>query len=194
MDEFKPFLIFAAVIFCILTVQVYNKFVKYRNMIEEGWSIIDVALKRRANLIPKLIAAVKGYQAHEASVLENVTQQRVDAQTPSTSQGDANENRASVTASESQVSKSLGNLLAVAESNPELKANTNFLELQEALNQVEKEIANARNQFNQRIRLMNTLVEQFPSNVIAKLFNFKRDNYFQVELATERDVPATPWD
>ena len=190
MEDFNPFALFITAFVVIWSVQVYNKFIKYRNMIEEGWSIIDVALKRRANLIPKLVAAVKGYQAHEASVLEKITQQRIDGQ----SLGSSNADRAPVTSSESEVSQSLGNLLAVAESNPDLKANTTFLELQDALNQVEKEIANARNRFNQRIRMMNTLVEQFPSNIIAKIFGFRRDRYFQVELATERDIPSTPWD
>jgi LemA protein len=159
-------------------------------MIEEGWSIIDVALKRRANLIPKLISAVKGYQAHESSVLESVTEQRVNGKSSKTN----NANRELVTQAESKITHSLGDLLAVAESNPDLKANTTFIELQETLNQVEQEIASSRNKFNQRIRMMNTLVEQFPSNIIAKLFTFKRDNYFKIELATERDIPDTPWD
>ncbi len=155
-------------------------------MIEEGWSIIDVALKRRANLIPKLISAVQGYVKHEAKVLEDITAQRVEAIT-----GD---NRDSVSETETQISKSLGSLLGVAESNPDLKASTNFLELQAALNEVEAEIAGSRNKFNARIRMMNTLVEQFPSNIIANIFNFRRNDYFEITLATERDIPNTPWD
>ena len=101
---------------------------------------------------------------------------------------------ATASVSETELSRSLGNLLAVAESNPDLKASSNFIDLQSALNQVEQEIAAARNKFNARIRAMNTLVEQFPSNVIAHLFKFRREQYFQIELATERDVPDTPWD
>lgn len=183
MSDFFPFYIFAGIFVAAWTIGTYNKFVKYRNMIEEGWSIIDVALKRRANLIPKLISTVQGYAQHEATVLEDVTAQRIGTGT-----------RDSVTEQESKVSQSLGNLLGVAEANPDLKANTVFIELQEALNQVEAEIAQSRNVFNQRIRLMNTLVEQFPSNIIANIFSFKRDQYFQLELATERDMPSTPWD
>nr|WHW29747.1 putative LemA family protein [uncultured bacterium] len=188
MSEYTPFFIFGGIFVVVWTIGTYNRFIKFRNMIEEGWSIIDVALKRRANLIPKLISAVSGYVQHEAKVLEDITAQRVEAVTG------RNSNRDGVSESETEVSHKLGNLLGVAESNPDLKASTNFVELQEALNQVEAEIANARNQFNARIRMMNTLVEQFPSNLIAMVFGFSRDNYFQLELATERDIPATPWD
>lgn len=190
MQELYPIIFIILIAFVFWAIKTYNRFIKYRNMIEEGWSIIDVALKRRANLIPKMIATVKGYQAHEASVLENITQQRVDAQ----SLGITDADRAPVARSESELSRSLGNLIAVAESNPDLKASSNFTELQEALNQVELEIAGARNTFNARIRGMNTLVQQFPSNIIAGLFNFRRGNYFELELATERDLPSTPWD
>ncbi len=187
MSELSPFAIFGGVFILVWTIGTYNKFIKYRNMIEEGWSIIDVALKRRANLIPKLISSVQGYASHEATVLEDITAQRVGSV-------DSSESREAVTAQESKVSRGLGNLLGVAESNPDLKANTVFIELQEALNLVELEIAQSRNTFNQRIRMMNTLVEQFPSNIIAKIFSFTRDNYFQLELATEREMPSTPWD
>ncbi|MGB5324000.1 MAG: LemA family protein [Pseudomonadales bacterium] len=188
MSEYTPFFIFGGIFVVVWTISTYNKFIKFRNMIEEGWSIIDVALKRRANLIPKLISAVRGYVQHEAKVLEDITAQRVEAITGK------NSNRDSVSESETEVSHKLGNLLGVAEANPDLKASTNFAELQQALNEVEAEIANSRNQFNARIRMMNTLVEQFPSNLIAMVFGFRRDGYFQLELATERDVPATPWD
>ena len=192
MEDATPLFIFVTVIACFWAIQVYNKFVKYRNMIEEGWSIIDVALKRRANLIPKLVAAVRGYQAHEAEVLENIAQQRTGGnQNPA---ANPSGERDVVGQNETELSRSLGNLLAVAESNPDLKASSNFIDLQDALDQVEQEIASARNKFNARIRAMNTLVEQFPSNVIAHLFKFRRENYFKIELATERDVPETPWD
>lgn len=186
MSEFSPFFIFFCIFVLVWAISTYNKLVKYRNMIEEGWSIIDVSLKRRANLIPKLIAAVKGYIQHEASVLEDVTAQRVASIT--------GENAQSVGQSESQISRSLGNLLGVAESNPDLKASTNFLELQQTLNEVEAEIARSRHKFNARIRMMNTLIEQFPSNFIARIFNFQRHQYFEISLATERDIPTTPWD
>ena len=183
MSDYLPFLIFAVVVPLFWAVSTYNRFIKYINMIEEGWSIIDVALKRRANLIPKLVSAVSGYSQHETDTLKDVTAQRL-----------ATDDRNERTKEESEVSRGLGNLLAVAENYPELKASQNFLELQKALNQVEAEVASARNTFNQRIRQLNTLVQQFPSNIIASVFNFKRDEYFQLELATEREVPSTPWD
>lgn len=183
MIDYLPIIIFCVVIPLILVVSTYNRFIKYLNMIEEGWSIIDVALKRRANLIPKLVSAVSGYSEHESETLKNVTAQRLESN-----------NRDERVKEETEVSRSLGNLLAVAENYPELKASDNFLELQKALNQVEAEVASSRNTFNQRIRMLNTLVQQFPSNIIANIFNFKRDEYFQLELATEREVPETPWD
>lgn len=183
MSDFMPFIIFAIIVPLFWAVSTYNRFIKYTNMIEEGWSIIDVALKRRANLIPKLVSAVSGYSQHETDTLKNVTAQRL-----------ATDDRSERTKEESEVSRGLGNLLAVAENYPELKASQNFLELQKALNQVEAEVASSRNTFNQRIRQLNTLVQQFPSNIIASIFNFKRDEYFQLELATEREVPETPWD
>jgi len=183
MIDFLPFIIFGIAVPTLWAVSTYNRFIKYINMIEEGWSIIDVALKRRANLIPKLISAVGGYSQHETETLKNVTAQRMETS-----------DRVERTKEESQVSRSLGNLLAVAENYPDLKASDNFLELQKALNQVEMEVAAARNTFNQRIRQLNTLVQQFPSSIIAAMFNFKRDDYFKLELATERELPATPWD
>lgn len=183
MPDYLPFLLFAIGLPVGWAISTYNKFIKYINMIEEGWSIIDVALKRRANLIPKLISAVGGYSQHETDTLRNVTAQRLES-----------DDRDERTKEEAEVTRSLGNLLAVAENYPELKASDNFLELQKALNEVESEIAGARNTFNHRIRLLNTLVQQFPSNIIASIFSFKRDNYFQLDLATERDIPSTPWD
>lgn len=183
MSDYLPFIIFGLVVPLAWAISTYNRFIKYLNMIEEGWSIIDVALKRRANLIPKLVSAVGGYSEHETETLKNVTAQRLES-------ADRDER----VKEETQVSRSLGSLLAVAENYPELKASDNFLELQKALNQVEAEVASARNTFNQRIRMLNTLVQQFPSNIIAAIFKFQRDDYFQLELATERDLPATPWD
>lgn len=183
MSEYIPILIFGVVVPVFWAVSTYNRFIKYINMIEEGWSIIDVMLKRRANLIPKLISAVHGYSKHEADVLESVTEQRLES-------GDREE----ITKQEDKVSKSLGGLLAVAENYPDLKASTNFSKLQKALDEVELEIAQARNKYNQRVRQMNTLVQQFPSNIIAKVFRFVRQSYFTLELATERGMPETPWD
>ena len=182
MPDYAPLIIFAVAIPIVWFVTTYNRFIKYKNLMEEGWSIIDVMLKRRANLIPKLITTVQGYSKHEAAVLESVTEQRLDS--------DSHE---AINRHENEVSKSLGGLLAVAEAYPDLKASANFLELQKALSEVEDDIATARNKYNQRVRQMNILTQQFPSNLVAKIFHFTRENYFTLELATEREVPETPW-
>ncbi len=183
MDNLEPLLIFFVVVPLIMAVSTYNRFIKYINMIEEGWSIIDVALKRRANLIPQLIAATKGYSQHESTTLERVNEQRLHSS-----------DREQRIIGEGEVTRSLGSLLALAEAYPELKASQNFLELQKALDNVEREIAIARNTFNSRVRQLNTLVGQFPSNLIAMVFRFRRQDYFQLELATERELPVVPWD
>jgi LemA protein len=182
MPDYLPFIIFAVAVPVLWFITTYNRFIKFKNMMEEGWSIIDVMLKRRANLIPKLIATVQGYSKHEADVLASVTEQRLDS--------DSHE---AINKHENAVSKSLGGLLAVAEAYPDLKASGNFLELQKALSDVEDDIATARNKYNQRVRQMNILVQQFPSNLVARIFHFRREDYFTLELATEREVPEIPW-
>ena len=156
----------------------YNSFIKHRNMIEEQWSGIDVALRRRYNLIPNLIKAVKGYGKHESELLQKTTEQRTN--------GDDISRRA---ASESEISRSLNNLLAVAEAYPDLKASSNFLALQSSLNEIEKEVQQARQRYNAAVRKFNTLVESFPSNMMAKIFNFRTFGYFTLELATQREFP-----
>jgi LemA protein len=176
--EYIPLVVFACVVPIIWSVSAYNKFIAYKNSIEEAWSGIDVALKRRFNLIPTLAHAVRLYSNHEADSLQQVTQQRV---------GSSNiEKRAT---EESEVSRSLQGMLAVAEAYPDLKASENFAVLQNALNEVEKEIAAARTEFNAAVRRLNTHVQSFPSNLIAKAFNFKEAQYFSLELATEREAP-----
>jgi len=178
MPDYLPFLVFGAVVAVILTVSTYNRFIKYINMIEEAWSTIDVALKRRYNLIPNLIETIKGYSRHEAGVLESVTGQRTAQESPAGRGRD-----------ESAISRSLSSVLAVAEAYPELKASHNFLELQKNLNQIEEDIQKARQAYNRSVRRLNTLVQQFPSNIIARIFRFKRREYFTLELATQRDLP-----
>lgn len=178
MEDFHIGLLVACGIAVFFVISIYNRFVKYRNMIEETWSGIDVALKRRFNLLPNLISAVKGYRKHEAEVLQNLTEQR-----------HGSESLESRTAEESEISKSLTGLLAVAEEYPDLKASENFLNLQQTLDQIEAEIQRARDKYNNAVRLLNTMVEQFPSNIIAKIFNFTRADYFSLELATQRTLP-----
>ncbi len=155
----------------------YNKFVKYRNRIEEAWSGIDVALKRRANLIPNLVRVIEGYSTHENAIFEEKIKQM----------GGGSES--SRIEQESNISKSLGGLLAVAEAYPDLKASENFLDLQQSLDEIEQEVQRARNRYNSNIRRLNILVESFPSSVIAKKFDFVKQDYLALELATQREMP-----
>ena len=178
LEEYLPIILFACLVAVLWLVGTYNNFIKRRNMIEEQWSGIDVALKRRYNLIPSLIKAVKGYGKHESELLQKTTEQRV---------GENSVTQRAV--SESEISRTLNGLLAVAEQYPDLKASNNFLVLQHSLNEIEKEIQQARQRYNAAVRKFNTLVESFPSNLMAKMFGFEPYNYFTLELATQRELP-----
>jgi LemA protein len=162
---------------------IYNDLVSKRQLKEEGWSGIDVQLKRRADLIPNLLETVKGYMAHERGTLEAVTQARAAAQAGSNA---GPEERAKL---EGALSGALGRLLAVAEAYPDLKANTTFLEFQDALRKVEDEIQLARRYYNGAVRNLNTAVQSFPSNIVANMFHFEQGEYFELENAADRAVP-----
>ena len=160
-------------------VSTYNKFIKYKNRIEETWSGIDVALKRRFNLIPNLIRSIEEYGEHEANIIQKISENHAKS---SSSFVDRVEE-------ESQISKSLGGILALAEAYPELKASQNFLDLQNNLDEIEEDIQQARNRYNSVVGRLNTLVESFPSSLIAQKFGFVKQNYFTLELATQRELP-----
>ncbi len=164
-------------------IYIYNKLVKNRQLVEEGWSGIDVQLKRRANLIPNMLETVKGYMSHEKETLQAVTDARAAVQ----GAGDASPEKRS--GLESMLSGALGRLMAVAESYPDLKANTTFLEFQDTLRKVEDEIQLARRYYNGSVRNMNVLVESFPSNLVANQFNFVQAEYFELENEADRAVP-----
>ena len=156
----------------------YNGFIKLRNSVEEAFSTMDVYLKKRFDLIPNLVETVKGYAAHEKSTLENVTEARTAVMNSATT--------ADKLANESVLSSTLRSLFAVAENYPELKANTNFLELQGQLQQTEDDIANSRKYYNAVVKQFNTKCETFPSNIIASLFHFTRRPMFEVSSEEER--------
>ena len=156
----------------------YNRFVKYKNRIEEAWSGIDVALKRRFNLIPNLIRAIEGYSEHEAKIMMSTSVHRFGST-----------DMANRVEEESQISKSLRGILAVAEAYPDLKASDNYMELQNNLNEIEEDIQKARNRFNSSVNRLNTLVESFPATLIARKFGFEKQNYFSLDLATQRELP-----
>jgi LemA protein len=164
-------------------VTLYNRLVKNRQMSEEGWSGIDVQLKRRADLIPNLVDTVKGYAGHERELLERVTELR--AQVGKVPQGDVAE-RGKL---EGLLSGAIGKLLAVVENYPDLKANENFLELQETLGDVENEIQMSRRYYNGAVRNLNVMVESFPSNLIAGQFGFEKREYFEIDDDADRAVP-----
>lgn len=174
-------LIIAAVII-LWTIVIYNLFIRDRNLINEAWSGIDVQLKRRHNLIPNLVSSVKGYSQHEKNLLESITQKRSEAV-----QSQSIKDKAPV---ESDLSGMLKNLFIVAENYPDLKASENFLELQNQLIEIEDQIQYARRYYNGAVRNYNIRVESFPSNMIAGIFNFRQDNYFEITLATEKTTPV----
>jgi LemA protein len=179
MPEAWPVFIFLGVALVLVLVTMYNKFIRYRNGMEEQWSGIEVALRRRVNLFPNIVKVVCSYAEYEASTLSAVTAQRwEDTDKKHREQG------------EREISRSLNQLMAVAEAYPELRANTNYLDLQQALNQVELEILEARRRYNGAVRRYNTHVQSFPSNIMAKKFNFQSADYFELELATQREIPA----
>ena len=162
---------------------IFNRLVRTRQMANEAWSGIDVQLKRRSDLVPNLVEAVKSYAAHERGVLEEVTQLR--GQVRALPSGDINA-RAQA---EGALSAALGRLIAVAENYPNLKASENFLALQQELAKLETDIEMARRYYNGAVRNQNVLVQSFPSNLIAALFGFTQREYFEISDRADRMVP-----
>lgn len=157
----------------------FNSFIRNRNRAQEAWSDIDVQLKRRYDLIPNLVNTVKGYAAHESSAFENVTRARAAAMGASTI--------AAKGAAENELSGALSRLLAVVEAYPELKANQNFLQLQNELSDTENKIQAARRFYNTNVRDLNTSIQSFPTNIIASIFHFSKMDFFQTETDAERE-------
>ncbi len=177
------FYIVLIVLFAVLLwgVAIYNKLVRNRNLVSEGWSGIDVQLKQRANLIPNLIESVKGYMGHEKGVLSEVTELR------SRSMGASAPGERGM--AEGALGRALANLFAVAENYPDLKANQNFLDLQGQLSRIEDQIQLARRYYNGATRDLNILIESFPSNLVAGMFRFIQAEFFEIENAGDRAVP-----
>ncbi len=169
--------IFVTFVSTAISVGSYNKFIKYRNRIEESLNNIDVALKRRANLIPSLVQIIQGYSAHENKIFQGKNRKLGELSNPERVE------------QEREITRNIGGLLAVAEAYPDLKANTNFLDLQNSLDAIEEEIQKTRNRYNGYVSRFNTMVESFPSSLIAMKFTFKKQEYLNLELATERNMP-----
>ena len=177
--------IIAALVFLAVAwiVYYYNKLIRDRNRVDNAWHQIDVQLKRRYDLIPNLVETVKGYAAHEKEVFEKVTQARamgISAQTVG-EQAQA----------ENAITQALKTLFAVAENYPDLKANQNFLMLQEELSGTESKIAFARQFYNDSVMTYDTNRQRFPANIVAGIFSntFKPREYFEIEVAAERETP-----
>jgi LemA protein len=152
---------------------VFNQLVRHRNRVENAWSGIDVQLRRRYDLIPNLIEAVKGYATHERLLFEQVTRARTQAIDAASVADQAQ--------AETEITRSLGRLLAVAEAYPQLRANENFLALQEELTATESKIAFARQFYNDQVMRYNTLIEQFPSLIVARAGRFRQRDFFEAE-------------
>jgi LemA protein len=163
-------------------ISLYNQLVKLRNGSESAWSDIDVQLKRRYELIPNLVETVKGYAAHEQKTFSEVTQARSQAMQAS--------GPGEKSAAEGNLSRVLKSPFAVAEAYPELRANQNFLSLQEELSSLEDAIQNARRYYNAVVRDLNTRCEAFPSNLVASKFGFEKKEYFELDAPEERTAPS----
>ena len=174
-------IVIAVVVLLVLwTIYAFNRLVRYRNRADEGWAQIDVQLRRRYDLIPNLVQTVEGYAAHERETFEQVTAARAHAESAQGVAGQAD--------AENAVSSGLRQLLAVAENYPDLKANANFLALQEELTGTESKIAYARQYYNDQVRLLNTAIQSFPSSVLATMFHFQQREFFDIEDAVRAPV------
>lgn len=165
----------------VYSVFVFNKLVRLQTLKEEAWSGIDVQLKRRHDLIPNLVVVVEGYATHEKKTLEELTLLRSKSQ--------QQEKVSDIGVTENSISKDLKQIFALAEAYPDLKANESFLELQSTLAAIEDDLQYARRYYNGTVRDLKTLVQTFPSNVIAKVASFQDPDFFELELATERQNP-----
>jgi LemA protein len=170
------------VVLVVWLVGMYNGLVGGRNVVKNAWSQIDVQLKRRHDLIPNLMETVKGYMGHERGTLEAVTKARQQAIEITASTEDRIK-------AENTLTQTLRSLFAVAESYPDLKANQNFMALQEELASTENKISFARQAYNDAVLRFNNRIQMFPSNLIAGMFNFQLEPFFQVETPEDRQVP-----
>ena len=169
--------IIAAIVLFIISM--YNSLIQLRNRVKNAWSQIDVQLKRRHDLIPNLIETVRGYMKHEREIMENITKYRSQAMDAKTVGEKAQ--------AEGLLSGALGQLRVQVENYPDLKANQNFLALQEELTSTENKISFSRQAYNDQVLFYNNKIQMFPSNIMAGMFNFKLEEFFEVE--EERAVP-----
>lgn len=182
MDSTIIALIIGGVVLGVLALM-YNSLVRLRNQVQNAWSQIDVQLKRRHDLIPNLINTVKGYAKHEKQLLTDITKERSAVMDTSDVKKKAEHSN--------QLSETLKSLFAVAENYPDLKANQNFLQLQEELSGTENKISYARQHYNDMVQYFNTKLEQFPVNMIANVFNFNKEDYFETPENQRKNVSVS---
>ena len=177
-----PFLIILGVLVVIgiFIAGVYNSLIGLRNRVKDQWAQIDVQLKRRFDLIPNLVETVKGYAKHESETLENVIQARNTFLSATTPEEEMKAN--------GELTNAISKLFALAESYPALKANTNFMSLQSELSETENKIAAARQFYNDTVLLYNNKVQMFPSNIVAGLFKFKEEVFYEVDETERQNV------
>ena len=173
-------IIVIVVLILLWAVATYNSLVDFRNRVKDAWSQIDVQLKRRFDLIPNLVSTVKGYAKHESETLEGVIAARNSYTTAATPHDKMEANN--------MLTDTLNKLFALAENYPDLKANTNFLELQQELQDTENKIATARQFYNDTVLTYNNKIEMFPSNIIASIFKFKTEEFFKAEEEARQNV------
>ncbi|MBN3035529.1 MAG: LemA family protein [Bacteroidales bacterium] len=176
-------LIFLLIIGLILIwgISIYNSLVRLRNQVRNAWSQIDVQLKRRHDLIPNLVETVRGYMVHERETLEHITLARTQAMSASSISEKAK--------AENILGGMLGRLQIAVEAYPDLKANQNFLALQEELTSTENKISFSRQNYNDQVLFFNNKIQMFPSNIVASMFHFSEEVFFEVEDVTEKAVP-----
>jgi LemA protein len=176
-------LIFIGIVALVLfyLVGIYNRLVRTKTLVAEGWSGIDVQLKKRHDLILNLLEAVKGYMSYEQDTLQKVIEARNSAVNA--------KGVASQSAAENQLQGAMGKIFALAEQYPDLKANQNFIQLQDTLKDVEGNIEQARRYYNGTVRELNTMVDSFPSNLVANQFQFSKAEFFELDNTSEREVP-----
>jgi len=162
-------------------VSMYNSLIRLRNQVKNAWSQIDVQLKRRHDLIPNLLEAVKGYMVHERETLQNITNARTQAMSATTVEDKSK--------AELKLTDAMTKFNLVVENYPDLKANQNFLSLQEELSSTENKISFSRQNYNDQVLYYNNKIEMFPSNILAGMFNFAKEAFFELEDKGERAVP-----
>jgi len=165
----------------VFVITIYNALIRLRNQVDNSWSQIDVQLKRRHDLIPNLVETAKGYMQHERQTFEAITQDRSQAMGAKTV--------AEASKAEGALGEALSKFMLVVENYPDLKANQNFLAVQEELTSTENKISFARQSYNDQVLFFNNKIQMFPSNIIANMFNFAKRDFFELETAAEREVP-----